>query len=1477
MPGGRIPHAVNVSSSIGDKDKPGILCNTRRVKPGILAACEQLAEVKCNILAYPNVMQVDSVNPVSVVNFFETDLSRNAVALKLPRHSPEAYLQHYFECKAKAPSSTCAIIFAPDRTKSVRVNRELARMPVLGTFPPGNTLLCDEQGNALHHTCTIKAYLDAPGCVMRRVNLHQEHGLSFRLIGRIAGTSVSFLLDTGATASFVGEALVKRLGLRIQPAMGSLQVEVADGKTVSSLGTCTIHFKIQGYVGSITLYVLPAMTSNCDVILGEDWMWATGAVLDYNKGTCTLKKPKRSIVLKPESQPQPRNETGSSANGGHYVVNAIRRAANGQATADANRQATVISAAKALRLIRKGAHGLMVMVEDLAKPKSQTKDRYTGTWMCSPKAVRSVVFAADGSSRDNRAEGLIKEFSDVFADLPSGLPPERDVGHVIKLTPEASPQFRPIYRLSPLEMEELKKQITKLLEQGFIQPSSSPWGAPILFVAKADGSLRMCTDYRALNKVTQKDRYPLPRIDDLFDQLQGAKHFSSLDLQQGYYQVRISDEDAPKTAFRTPLGHFQWRVLNFGLTNAPATFMRLMNAVLAPFIGKFVLVYLDDILIYSKTEAEHRSHIRSVLQALRQHKLYAKLSKCEFFEPELKFLGHIVGQDGIKVDPAKVQVLATWPPLKSPADVRSFLGLANYFRKYIRGYSATVAPLIALTKDRAEWTWDEPQRMAFEALKNALSNAPVLIIPDLNEPFTVVSDASMIASGAVLLQDGRVVAYTSKKFSPAEINYGTGEQEMLGVVNALKEWRCYLEGAKHTVLVTDHNPNTFFSNPGTPLSRRQARWLEFLSRFHYEWKHIPGRTNFADPITRQYIENQPQPALAVHRCWLAGSIIHVFGQRMEDAATGTQRVVPLQVNAVQTRSRTNKLSQSTQPREPSSKPVGSQVHSQTTHKHGEGSSPQTNARRARGPPHKKPSPHKSDANPDNGSASGAQPNGSQQSEGLTTRAQASDEEEGFPENFLDAVRAAYAHDPWFIRKKWRRTKGLSQDSTGLWRKGCRIVVPDSRKLKELILTDCHETPMSGHAGIDRTVARLRERWWWRNMYTDAVEHVHSCDSCQRNKAQRMKPSGLLQPLPIPERRWGSVSVDFITGLPLTANGYDSICVCVDRLSKMTHFTPTTKDVNAEEFANLFFDVVVRLHGVPNDIVSDRGSVFTSAFFRQLCQRMGWKQKLSTAYHPQTDGQTERMNSVLEDMLRHYVDATCSNWDTFLSSAEFAANSAVNASTGFSPFKVMYGEQPLTPMVLEAPRVPLTKADQVVETVDEVVKLVRKALVASQQRHKIGADRSRRDVSFEVGDYVLLSTRNLRLRVKGDTKLLPKFVGPLRIAKRIGKVAYRLELPPLWKVHDVFHVSLLRKYVARGSVGHIATPPIEWLEGEPVYEVEQLLDHTDVKVNRKTVRRFLVKWMGYDHMHNSWEQEANLLKCDEVLREYWERYNRSRRT
>lgn len=356
----------------------------------------------------------------------------------------------------------------------------------------------------------------------------------------------------------------------------------------------------------------------------------------------------------------------------------------------------------------------------------------------------------------------LSQFSEVLVDsLPPGLPPDRGIGHTIELEPGARAPFRPMYRLSPSEVEAAKAAVKDLLSKGLIESSSSPYGAPILFVTKKDGSLRMCVDYRALNKLTVKNRYPLPRIDDLLDQLQGSVVFSSLDLASGYHQIRITDEDVPKTAFRTPMGHYQFRVLCFGLTNAPSTFQAVMNRLLEPFIGKFALVYMDDVLIYSKSSADHAEHVSLVLQKLREHRLFANRSKCEFCKTEISFLGHVVFSQGLKVDPRKVSTVQNWPAPSDVSQVRAFLGLGNYFRRFIQGYSNLVRPLNDLLKKGVPFRWDVRCTNAFNGLKSALLNAPVLTLPDFSDSapgFDVWCDASGYDIGAVLMQGGRVIS-----------------------------------------------------------------------------------------------------------------------------------------------------------------------------------------------------------------------------------------------------------------------------------------------------------------------------------------------------------------------------------------------------------------------------------------------------------------------------------------------------------------------------------------------------------------------------------------------------------------------------------------------------------------------------------------------------------------------------------------------
>ena len=377
-------------------------------------------------------------------------------------------------------------------------------------------------------------------------------------------------------------------------------------------------------------------------------------------------------------------------------------------------------------------------------------------------------------------------------------------------------------------------------------PSTSPYSSSILFIQKKDGTLRMCVDYRALNKLTVKNKYPLPRIDDLLDQLQGSKVFSSLDLTSGYHQIRLSPEDVLKTAFST-----QFKVLSFGLTSAPATFQAVMNDIFRPYIGKFGLVYLNDILVFSKSPEEHAEHLRLVLQHLREHELYAKRAKCAFNQPELEFMGHVVGSEGIKVDPKKTAVVRDWAVPQNLSELRSFLGLTNYFRRFVQGYANLVGSLTNLLRKDAPFVWSADCQAAFDGVKLALTTAPVLVMSDYDKPFELIADACGFGIGAALLQEGRPVAFLCRKFSAAERNYGVGGQELLAVVHAMRTWRCYLEGVSADMLtvVTGHNPLTYLQTQ-TVLSRRQTRWSEYLQMFTYKWLYRPGKSNVADPLSR---------------------------------------------------------------------------------------------------------------------------------------------------------------------------------------------------------------------------------------------------------------------------------------------------------------------------------------------------------------------------------------------------------------------------------------------------------------------------------------------------------------------------------------------------------------------------------------------------------------------------------------------------
>ena len=407
-----------------------------------------------------------------------------------------------------------------------------------------------------------------------------------------------------------------------------------------------------------------------------------------------------------------------------------------------------------------------------------------------------LAFVVDRRQEGTRLEDIpiVKEFPNVFLDDISGLPLDREVEFTIDLIPVTEPISIPPYRMAPAELRELKAHLEELLSKGFIRPSISPWGALVLFVKKKDRSLRLCIDYRQLNRVTIRKQYPLLRIDELFNQLQGSRVYSKIDLRSGYHQLRVQESDVPKTAFRTRYGHYEFLVMPFSLTNALAAFMDLMNRVFQSYLDRFVIVFIDDILVYSGSSEEHSEHLRIVLQTLRERQLYAKLSKCQFCIDRVAFLGHVTSGEGVSVDPQKIEAVVNWKPPKNVSEVRSFLGLAGYYRKFVTGFSKIVAPLTKLTRKDVKYDWVDAYQKSFDELKGRLTSAPVLALPNGRDGFVVYSDASQQGLGFVLMQNDRVIAYASRQLKKHEENYPTHDLELTAVMFALKIWRHYLYG-----------------------------------------------------------------------------------------------------------------------------------------------------------------------------------------------------------------------------------------------------------------------------------------------------------------------------------------------------------------------------------------------------------------------------------------------------------------------------------------------------------------------------------------------------------------------------------------------------------------------------------------------------------------------------------------------------------
>ena len=1175
---------------------------------------------------------------------------------------------------------------------------------------------------------------------------HRRHDLLIVTV-KCGNCEARTLIDSGATHNFASADWIRKAELTTIDDGDEFSILLADGRkqTTRAIRTPRIAVSIGEFTWRESFQVIPKI-SGYDLVLGKPWLSDINPEIIFKDNIMMLndETKKHNVVALDEDIGGTTQETKN--------------------TEPTSSQLSSMSIKEARKELRKGAQLVIIQLskdgEDLPTDSS---------WLTN------VKIGVDGAKKEEITQLLEKHKKCFPKQLPMRLPPERPVSHEITVEQGSAPPSRPPFRLSQPELDELRKQLESLMNHGFIEPSSSPYGAPVFFVKKSDGSLRLVCDWRPLNKITTKVQACLPNIDDLFDTVRGAQYFSKLDLMSGYHQVRIKQEDIPKTAINTPFGHYQFRVMGFGLTNAPASFTALMNSVLRPFIRVCVVVFLDDILIFSRTWSDHLKHLDEILSALESQELYCKLSKCEFALLVVKFLGHVLTGNSLEPDPDKLKAVKEWPAPTSVTEVRRFLGFTNFFRRFIKDYSAIARPLEELTGKYARFTWGTGQEKAFRELREALLTAPVLKLADVNKPFRVMSDASDSAIGGVLLQqdegDWHPVAYTSRRLRPEERNYHAMEREILAAIHAIRTWKLYL--FKPFELVTDNRGVTFLKSK-SGLSKREARWVEFLADFDVTIIHRPGRENIADSLSR------------------------LDHSDVDCSREGPEKMFDLAQ---------------------ASKPESFQTADVTT----------------------------------------SEPDGQLWSSEVSILLEPDWKQQLVEDYAKDRkmkhlIERLKKNDGLQSSYRWNAKEGqLLLETEGRW----RLCIP-AGPLRLELLRLCHDNASAGHPGRDRTYSKLSRDFYWPRMGRYVAKYVKTCKVCQLAKGSKTLPFPL-QPLPVPSKPWESISVDFITCLPTSSGGNDTILTFVDRLTKQAHFVPTKGCINASGTADLYIENVFRLHGLSQSIVSDRDPRFTSDLYKAIFEKLGVHLSFSTSNHPQTDGQTERTHRTIEQILRTAVNHRQTNWEDLLPASEFAFNDMVQASTCETPFFLNYGHHPISFPDLTASFQAQTSVGDLewLTKQQDALVIAKDSIRAALDKQTFYADQGRRGVKFKKGEMVLIHRDYFSSSVSRDqpcAKLSPRWLGPFEISEVPTAATVRVKLPVSCRANPVFNVAALKHFHEDREIRPKESPPspVVDADGHERYIVDAVISQRKYR----SKQQYLVKWKGYDDP--TWEPEDFLL-------------------
>ena len=955
---------------------------------------------------------------------------------------------------------------------------------------------------------------------------------------------------------------------------------------------------------------------------------------------------------------------------------------------------------------------------------------------------------------------LLTSYGDVFSRGNHDLGCTDLTEHTID-TGDQRPIKLPPRKVPLGKRDEAEEMIRDMKQQGLIEPSKSPWSFPVVMVKKKDGSLRFCIDYRALNQATVKDSYPLPRIDDTLDALSGSKWFSTLDLKSGYHQVKMADQDKEKTAFCAGGGLqlWQFRVMPFGLCNAPATFERLMERVLDGLNWKASLVYLDDVIVLGKTFKEQFSHLEAVFKRLLDVGLKLNPKKCNLFQRQVKYLGHVVSHDGIAADADKTRAVEDWPVPRDQHQLRSFLGLCTYYRRFVRDFALIAAPLHQLTKKGQPFKWSEECQEAFIKLKQHLVTAPILAYPNATDSFVLDTDASSCSIGGVLsqVQEGQehVIAYFSRSLSSAERNYCVTRRELLGIVDSMKHFHHYLYG-KHFVMRTDHAALQWLKSLKEP-EGQLARWIARADQYDYDIQYRPGRVHCnADALSRRPCQS---------------SCKHCGPKEPDRDLSCRQISVPNHRQSSEAQSQTKADERASAPAE---------TEQVSDVRHGEQQDIRT--------------------------GDSDEPISKEE----IRSAQLKDPNTG------PIVRQLETSSD---RPAWDQVSGLGLEAKGLWarwdalkmREGLlmhkwespdgfrvhwQVVIP--RQLRSKVLQEHHDSITSGHLGTKKTLGRLRSRFFWLGMRSDVKEWCRSCSVCCAKKGPQGKPQAPLQiyTAGAPMER---VAVDIAGPLPVTSSGNRYICVAMDYFTKWPE-AYAIPNQEATTVARVLVDQFFTRFGVPFELHSDQGRNFESKVFRECCNLLGIRKTRTTPLRPQSDGMVEKFNWTLGQELAKFCAGKQDDWDEKLPLLLMAYRSAEHEVTDYSPAHMMMGRDLRLPVDLVIGRptdadLPPTSAGFVLKMkghLDDVHHEVRRRLKIAADAMKTRHDAKACDATLAVGDAVWFYNPR---RVKGQCpKLMSDWDGPYEVTHRLSNVTYRIRRGPrakpkvvhanrLWKCHS----------------------------------------------------------------------------------------------